>query len=587
MGGDSSGGSAEPGGPREGRPSPGLRALLDGLAGAQPAVAEALQRLEAAGGDEPGVAAALRYFAGRWRSAEAQALFAAELDALPADAPARLQRALRVAAVSPRSRGAEADTTLPVLLRLEEELRVAGDEHLLMVLVSDLARVYTTRGESTRSLELFEEAIDLARKRGEPYFEGLNLLNLGFCFGERDEPRPYARFTRAALRVFEALGDPQGVAMACINLGGALQRLDEIDEAEAHYARAEQLLSGGGLPYLEALCRGGQGGLACKRGQLERGRALYERANLLLAELNNPYQIARHDLLLGIAFAEAGRLLEARALLLRAADRARGGGGSRQTRSLALLQLAGVEERRGELAAANAALREHIDLQQLVFDELLEGRLRSAQQRAALDAARAQVEHERRAADALRGVNAELQAALERQEALQAQLRELARTDPLTGLVNRRAVREQLDAELSRLRRCPRPLCLLLIDVDHFKKVNDQHSLLAGDDALVELSHRLRASLRASDLVARWGGEELLVALLDTDLGAGQAVAEALRSRVAGRPVHSRAGPLTLTISVGVAAVQPAQPDLDDTLRRADLALYEAKRRGRDRVVVA
>jgi diguanylate cyclase (GGDEF)-like protein len=385
--------------------------------------------------------------------------------------------------------------------------------------------------------------------------------------------------------VLEALGDPQGVAMAHINLGGALQRLDELDEAEAHYARAEQLLSGGGLPYLEALCRAGQGGLACKRGQLERGRELYERANLLLAELNNPYQIARHDLLLGMAFVEGGRLLEARALLLRAIERARSGG-SRQTRSLALLQLAGIEERRGELGAANAALREHIDLQQLVFDELLEGRLRSAQQRAALDAARAQVEHERRAEDALRAVNAELQVALDRQEALQAQLRDLARTDPLTGLHNRRAVREQLEAELVRIRRSPRPLCLLLIDVDHFKKVNDQHGHLAGDDALVELSQRLRSSLRSSDLVGRWGGEELLVALLDTELSAAQAVAEALRGRVAGRPVDSRAGPLGLTISIGVAAVHPEQPDVDDTLRRADLALYEAKRRGRDRVVV-
>jgi len=585
MGPTSTNGDAEPGGSPEGCPSTALRSLLDGLAASQPAVADALARLGAAGGDDPGICAALRYFAGRWRAADAVALFEAELDALPAGAPAGLRRALRFAVLSPRARGADADATFSALLRLEEELRAAGEDHLLMLLLSDLGRVYTMRGESTRSLELFEEAADLARKRREPYFEGLNLLNLGFCFGERDEPRPYARFTRAALRVLEALGDPQGVALAHINLGGALQRLDELDEAEAHYARAEQLLSGGGLPYLEALCRAGQGGLACKRGQLERGRELYERANLLLAELNNPYQIARHDLLLGMAFVEGGRLLEARALLLRAIERARSGG-SRQTRSLALLQLAGIEERRGELGAANAALREHIDLQQLVFDELLEGRLRSAQQRAALDAARAQVEHERRAADALRAVNAELQVALDRQEALQAQLRDLARTDPLTGLHNRRAVREQLEAELVRIRRSPRPLCLLLIDVDHFKKVNDQHGHLAGDDALVELSQRLRSSLRSSDLVGRWGGEELLVALLDTELSAAQAVAEALRGRVAGRPVDSRAGPLALTISVGVAAVHPEQPDVDDTLRRADLALYEAKRCGRDRVVV-
>lgn len=579
--------SAPPGSGPAGPPalSAALHSELRALAATQPAVAEALGRYEATGGVDVRPAATLRYLAGRWAAGPARALLEAELATLPGSAPPERGRAVRAALLSISSRGAQAEASHAALLRLEDEVRQNGEEHLLMVVLSDLGRVSATRGETSRALEQFEEAMELAKRIGEPYFEGLNLLNLGFCFGEKDEPRPYASFTRAGLRIFSELGDPQGLAMCHINLGGAHCRLGELDVAEAHYAAAEPALEGRGWTYLEALRLAGLGGLACQRGQLEAGRALYERANMLLESLGNSYQIARHDQLLGQAFAGAGRLLEARALLLRAIERCRAGG-SRQTRCLALLELAGVEERRGEPAAAIAALREHISLQQGVFDEMLEGRLRAAQQRAVLDAARAEAGRERQRAEELGALNRELEAALATQRELQSQLLELARTDPLTGLHNRRYLRERLDAELQRARRTPRPLCLLLLDVDHFKRINDQYGHLVGDDVLVELSRRLRGSLRASDLVARWGGEEFCVALLDTDPTAACAVAEALRMRVAGPAFETRSGPVPATISVGVAAVHPEQLDVDDTLRRADLALYEAKRRGRDRVVV-
>jgi diguanylate cyclase (GGDEF)-like protein len=159
-------------------------------------------------------------------------------------------------------------------------------------------------------------------------------------------------------------------------------------------------------------------------------------------------------------------------------------------------------------------------------------------------------------------------------------LAQLAHTDPLTGLHNRAAVQE-------RLQRWPRgrPLGLLLLDLDHFKLVNDQHGHAAGDAMLVSCAERLRGVLRQNDGIARWGGEEFLAWLPDTSAADAEQVAQKLRQAVAGAPHVLPAGlVLPLTLSAGVASLAPGET-LEHTIARADRALYAAKRAGRNRVV--
>lgn len=184
-------------------------------------------------------------------------------------------------------------------------------------------------------------------------------------------------------------------------------------------------------------------------------------------------------------------------------------------------------------------------------------------------------------------LNAELEAKVEARttELLAANeaLRRLARHDALTGLPNRLAANERRHQEFVALQRSGHPYSVLLIDIDRFKRVNDSFGHAVGDRVLQQVGRTLAQSLRESDFVARWGGEEFLVLLPATDLDAAKLVAEKLRQAVESCP-DPDAG--SITISLGLALATASTPDQDMPLREADACLYVAKREGRNRVAV-
>jgi diguanylate cyclase (GGDEF)-like protein len=161
---------------------------------------------------------------------------------------------------------------------------------------------------------------------------------------------------------------------------------------------------------------------------------------------------------------------------------------------------------------------------------------------------------------------------------------EAAFTDHLTGLANRRRFERQLEREVSRTRRFNRPFCLLLLDIDLFKRVNDTYGHDVGDDAIRRLGNALQAGTRGIDTAARIGGEEFGVILTETDFAHGLEVAERLRASIGEMtvPVAGR-----ITVSVGLAEFNADSRDARELFTAADAALYEAKRQGRDRVCSA
>lgn len=163
-----------------------------------------------------------------------------------------------------------------------------------------------------------------------------------------------------------------------------------------------------------------------------------------------------------------------------------------------------------------------------------------------------------------------------------ARMRELhSITDPLTGLVNRRGALEAMRRETARARRHERPICIAFIDVDHFKAVNDTYGHAVGDKVLVALADVLTSSVRREDVVARWGGEEILVVLPDATLEQARQLAERAREAVASM-LHD--GLPSVTVSVGVAELGVEADAIDASLAEADARLYEAKSAGRNRV---
>jgi two-component system cell cycle response regulator len=163
------------------------------------------------------------------------------------------------------------------------------------------------------------------------------------------------------------------------------------------------------------------------------------------------------------------------------------------------------------------------------------------------------------------------------------ELDRMSRLDALTGLHNRRHLDEHVRATVSAAKRRKQWLAVLMVDVDHFKEVNDSLGHAAGDEVLCEVARRLTRALRAEDVPGRWGGEEFLVLLPQTDPDGAAVVAERVRSLIAKGPVKLADGQVPVTVSVGLAS--GLGPDGDDLVHRADTALYEAKAAGRNRVV--
>jgi diguanylate cyclase (GGDEF)-like protein len=165
-------------------------------------------------------------------------------------------------------------------------------------------------------------------------------------------------------------------------------------------------------------------------------------------------------------------------------------------------------------------------------------------------------------------------------------LRDLAWTDPLTGVSNRRRFLELFAVEFERAKRYGEELSCVMLDLDHFKGVNDRYGHLVGDRVLVAAADAFRSSLRAADVIARWGGEEFAVLLPHTDLAGAQAVAERCRRALEDVVVQAGAARVGITVSVGVAGFPDARLDGPDALMRsADDALYQAKSSGRNCVV--
>lgn len=164
----------------------------------------------------------------------------------------------------------------------------------------------------------------------------------------------------------------------------------------------------------------------------------------------------------------------------------------------------------------------------------------------------------------------------------------LAMTDELTGLYNRRGLYDAGRRAVARVRRYGHPLSAVMFDVDRFKHVNDSYSHAVGDQVLAAVGQLCRNELRTADILARYGGDEFVALLPETPLDAARFVAERMRSVVANTAFHAGGARLHLSISLGVAGFSDEQiATFEELLQYADTAMYEAKQRGRGKVVVA
>jgi diguanylate cyclase (GGDEF)-like protein len=180
--------------------------------------------------------------------------------------------------------------------------------------------------------------------------------------------------------------------------------------------------------------------------------------------------------------------------------------------------------------------------------------------------------------------NDQLREEIKERERIEAVLQQTARTDYLTQLPNRRAMIQILDKEAARFQRAQHPFSLVLLDIDHFKSINDSFGHDGGDEILISIAEHMRGWMREKDVLARWGGEEFLILLSDTDVDQAMEQAERLRAAIEAQTFSIQQGDTRVTASLGVAGYTSNQ-GVDSCIKDADVALYRAKSSGRNRVV--
>ena len=188
-------------------------------------------------------------------------------------------------------------------------------------------------------------------------------------------------------------------------------------------------------------------------------------------------------------------------------------------------------------------------------------------------------------ADELTDLNLALTAEIEQRKKLEEELRHLASTDSLTGLLTRRRFFELGAAELARMNRRKKPISIIIMDLDYFKRINDQYGHAVGDQVLASVGRLYRTKLREFDIIGRLGGEEFGLVLPETDLEAARLIAERFRRELRTLQWNQQDQTLTVTASMGLAQLQSAEQTLEEAFSRADSALYQAKALGRDRIV--
>jgi len=177
-----------------------------------------------------------------------------------------------------------------------------------------------------------------------------------------------------------------------------------------------------------------------------------------------------------------------------------------------------------------------------------------------------------------------LEKEIEERKLLEVQLKEQVFQDDLTGLANRRKLLERVALEWPRSLRASRPISLLMLDLDHFKKINDNFGHDAGDQVLLTTANILQDSTRVTDLVARWGGEEFVLLLPETGHDLAMEIAERIREKIARTELQVQDKVVRFTLSIGVATTEDGEPSFTELLSISDMALYQSKEQGRNRV---
>lgn len=489
--------------------------------------------------------------------------------------------ALRMKAITLRFMG-EVEEAVRALFQSRDLCRQVGDKALEMRTLTSLSGVYKQAGNIAASQELLFECLAYFEEYGPASDAAPVLANIASNYNNIDDPARAVPFIVRAVRLEEAAENMRGVSMSLCILGNSyLTKGDHetaLEQFRAALQIAEHVDNRAALP----IALNGISTIAIERKRFEEAREALERS--VQVNRGDDFRLAYGDNLvkLGELYANpeyAGRDVGKALGYLEQAERL-----AKEHDYVTLFvdtyqALTGLHERNGDYVQALEAFRGFHAAKMRLINEDTSARIK-----------RLEVEKAEKEAEITRLRVVELAQALEEAERLRMIADEWAHTDPLTGMLNRRALDEHLEEEFARSRRYDRSLAIALVDVDHFKRVNDTLGHGVGDNVLLHVAHLLHTRCGSGNRIARYGGEEFALLFPETSLEIALDLCECLREAIAAEDwtkIHP--GLPLLTVSIGVGVINKDNQDRIDTptvlLDEADKNLYQAKRGGRNRVV--
>jgi diguanylate cyclase (GGDEF)-like protein len=429
-----------------------------------------------------------------------------------------------------------------------------GDRSTLAYSLNNIAIIREKLGDYRSALEFHERSLQLKREGGDRIAESGSLTNLGTIYSHLRDHARAVQCHRQSLEIARAAGNRHGEALSLINIGCAYEEQQDYDTAGEYFAQGLMIMREVGDRYFEAEA-------LLSIGENVLHKRLPGRASV-------DFSLIYLEPALELAVA-----LESKELIYRAHQ-----------------ALAEVHERSGDFERALKHHKAFFRAREAVFGEESDQKIKSVLVQSEVDKVQREAEIHRlrhvelaRAYQDLQEVDRQKEELLNR---LKEQARELHRQtheDALTGISNRRHLDAQLTREFARSRRFGHDLTVALLDIDDFKQINDRLSHQIGDEVLRTVARLLREGCRCIDLVGRWGGEEFLLVLVETNLESAQILCERLLKDIASHDWQAIHPDLKVTFSAGVCATH-GLASAEALISASDAALYAAKRGGKNRI---
>ena len=519
----------------------------------------------------------------------------AEALAREAHDKASLARALRLL-VTLNGREGLAEQAIAAGQAVLPSLRETGDDAARADVLCSMAMAFLDLGLNQEALDHISESVEAARTCGDTRLLCLAYNRVGLTKGHLGRFEEGERFLTESLAMARELQSEEEIYRALTNLGvvasdafdayesrgDSVAALAAIERARRHGEEALIVARRSGNAYREALTLSNLGRYLGVSGQEKAAFTLLDHARTLALQNGHRSLTQACDGNRAELLVRQKRYDEAIAILNEALA------GAQELYANAMvqdmhLQLYLAHKARGDLAEALMHHEAYHALTKGQLEQRNDAQSRLMMNRLELDQALFGAERSRMQAE-LQRVRAEQMSA--EAERLQAQARELGRyvlADPLTGLGNRRQVERELPRLMSHSARTGEPLAVAMLDLDHFKQINDRFGHAVGDAVLMAIADLFRARVRGGDLIARMGGEEFLIVFAHASPEWARDACERLRMAVQEHGWDQIAAGLRVTISIGLCVASP-QADAAQLLERADLALYDAKHQGRNRV---